>query len=99
MAMLLPGNKDAVETSLGGAHGASPHAGGASGSFHHAGSASAGNPASRDSRRFIVRGLAWETSTETLRSTFERYGEIEEGAVVEDKVRGDLPPPPPRAHI
>lgn len=46
------------------------------------------NSATRDQRRFIIRGLPWDTSSETLLSVFERYGEIEEGAVVVDKVRG-----------
>lgn len=46
--------------------------------------------ASRDPvhRKLFVRGLAWETTTETLREAFSQYGEIEEGAVIIDKATG-----------
>uniref|UniRef100_K3W6L1 RRM domain-containing protein n=1 Tax=Globisporangium ultimum (strain ATCC 200006 / CBS 805.95 / DAOM BR144) TaxID=431595 RepID=K3W6L1_GLOUD len=39
-------------------------------------------------RKVFVRGLAWETSTETLKSAFASFGEVEEGAVIFDKASG-----------
>ncbi|CAJ1909221.1 unnamed protein product [Sphenostylis stenocarpa] len=39
-------------------------------------------------RKLFVRGLAWNTTSETLRAAFEEHGEIEEGAVIYDKVTG-----------
>ncbi|MCO5573538.1 hypothetical protein L7F22_027309 [Adiantum nelumboides] len=39
-------------------------------------------------RKLFVRGLSWETSSETLRDVFEQFGEIEEGAVIVDKATG-----------
>lgn len=39
-------------------------------------------------RKLFVRGLAWETSSQTLCDAFEQYGEIEEGAVIMDKTSG-----------
>eukprot|EP01018_Ginkgo_biloba_P038212 Gb_23748 [translate_table: standard] len=39
-------------------------------------------------RKLFVRGLAWETASQTLREAFEQYGEIEEGAVIIDKATG-----------
>ncbi|XP_061346382.1 UBP1-associated protein 2C-like [Gastrolobium bilobum] len=39
-------------------------------------------------RKLFVRGLAWNTTSETLRAAFEEYGEIEEGAVIYDKTTG-----------
>eukprot|EP00250_Pteridium_aquilinum_P012540 c20788_g2_i1 orf=175-1260(+) len=39
-------------------------------------------------RKLFVRGLSWDTSSETLRDVFEQFGEIEEGAVIVDKVTG-----------
>ncbi|GLJ21485.1 hypothetical protein SUGI_0396730 [Cryptomeria japonica] len=39
-------------------------------------------------RKLFVRGLAWETSSQTLCAAFEQYGEIEEGAVIMDKSTG-----------
>ncbi|KOM38839.1 hypothetical protein LR48_Vigan03g222100 [Vigna angularis] len=39
-------------------------------------------------RKLFVRGLAWNTNSETLRAAFEEHGEIEEGAVIYDKVTG-----------
>lgn len=36
----------------------------------------------------FVRGLAWETSTETLKDAFGSFGEVEEGAVIYDKASG-----------
>lgn len=39
-------------------------------------------------RKLFVRGLAWETTTVTLREAFSEYGEIEEGAVITDKTTG-----------
>uniref|UniRef100_A0A0C9QX59 TSA: Wollemia nobilis Ref_Wollemi_Transcript_1845_1572 transcribed RNA sequence n=1 Tax=Wollemia nobilis TaxID=56998 RepID=A0A0C9QX59_9CONI len=39
-------------------------------------------------RKLFVRGLAWETSSQTLCAAFEQYGEIEEGAVIMDKNTG-----------
>ena len=82
--MILPGNKEAQEAA---GYGAGGSGAGATAVVAHGGAGAAAGGTSRDARRFIVRGLAWETSTETLRATFERFGEIEEGAVVEDKVR------------
>ncbi|CAI9097408.1 OLC1v1033828C1 [Oldenlandia corymbosa var. corymbosa] len=39
-------------------------------------------------RKLFVRGLAWETTSETLCAAFEEHGEIEEGAVITDKTTG-----------
>ncbi|XP_010534355.1 PREDICTED: UBP1-associated protein 2C-like [Tarenaya hassleriana] len=39
-------------------------------------------------RKLFVRGLAWNTSSETLCATFRAHGEIEEGAVIYDKTTG-----------
>ncbi|XP_074306983.1 uncharacterized protein LOC141642170 isoform X2 [Silene latifolia] len=39
-------------------------------------------------RRLFVRGLAWNTSSEKLCAAFEVHGEIEEGAVIHDKITG-----------
>ncbi|KAA8518253.1 hypothetical protein F0562_015864 [Nyssa sinensis] len=39
-------------------------------------------------RKLFVRGLAWNTTSETLCAAFEVHGEIEEGAVIIDKVTG-----------
>ena len=40
-------------------------------------------------RRLFVRGLAFATTTDTFLSVFSRYGEIEEGTVVPDKLKND----------
>ncbi|KZV44795.1 RNA-binding family protein isoform 1 [Dorcoceras hygrometricum] len=39
-------------------------------------------------RKLFVRGLAWNTSSETLCAAFQEHGEIEEGAVIHDKATG-----------
>ncbi|KAK8964147.1 hypothetical protein KSP40_PGU014890 [Platanthera guangdongensis] len=39
-------------------------------------------------RKLFVRGLAWETTSETLCAAFSVHGEIEEGAVIIDKATG-----------
>ncbi|XP_057768794.1 UBP1-associated protein 2C-like isoform X2 [Salvia miltiorrhiza] len=39
-------------------------------------------------RKLFVRGLAWNTTSETLCAAFLEHGEIEEGAVIYDKVTG-----------
>ncbi|KAF8395902.1 hypothetical protein HHK36_019857 [Tetracentron sinense] len=39
-------------------------------------------------RKLFVRGLAWDTTSETLCAAFLVHGEIEEGAVIVDKVTG-----------
>ncbi|XP_073317721.1 UBP1-associated protein 2C-like [Primulina huaijiensis] len=39
-------------------------------------------------RKLFVRGLAWNTSSETLCVAFQEHGEIEEGAVIHDKATG-----------
>lgn len=39
-------------------------------------------------RKLFVRGLAWNTTTETLCAEFLEHGEIEEGAVIVDKASG-----------
>ncbi|KAH9620455.1 hypothetical protein KSS87_013451 [Heliosperma pusillum] len=39
-------------------------------------------------RKLFVRGLAWSTTSETLCAAFEGHGEIEEGAVIYDKITG-----------
>lgn len=36
-------------------------------------------------RKVFIRGLAWETTTETLKDAFSTFGEVEEGAVIYDK--------------
>lgn len=37
-------------------------------------------------RKVFVRGLAWETTSERLKDAFAAFGEVEEGAVIHDKV-------------
>ncbi|KAM3738309.1 hypothetical protein ACB098_09G122600 [Castanea mollissima] len=39
-------------------------------------------------RKLFVRGLAWNTTSETLCAAFQVHGEIEEGAVISDKTTG-----------
>lgn len=39
-------------------------------------------------RKLFVRGLAWNTTSETLCAAFRPHGEIEEGAVIVDKTTG-----------
>ncbi|KAL6987040.1 hypothetical protein U1Q18_012799 [Sarracenia purpurea var. burkii] len=39
-------------------------------------------------RKLFVRGLAWNTTSETLCAAFQAHGEIEEGAVISDKATG-----------
>ncbi|KAI4348762.1 hypothetical protein L6164_009444 [Bauhinia variegata] len=39
-------------------------------------------------RKLFVRGLAWNTTSETLCAAFQEHGEIEEGAVIYDKATG-----------
>ncbi|KAF8022118.1 hypothetical protein BT93_G2303 [Corymbia citriodora subsp. variegata] len=39
-------------------------------------------------RKLFVRGLAWNTTSETLCAAFQSHGEIEEGAVIYDKTTG-----------
>lgn len=39
-------------------------------------------------RRLFVRGLSWETTDEQLKAAFVSYGEIEEAAVVMDRLTG-----------
>ncbi|KAK3026789.1 hypothetical protein RJ639_040267 [Escallonia herrerae] len=39
-------------------------------------------------RKLFVRGLAWDTTSNTLRAAFQEHGEIEEGAVILDKATG-----------
>ncbi|XP_062003982.1 UBP1-associated protein 2C-like [Rosa rugosa] len=39
-------------------------------------------------RKLFVRGLAWNTSSDTLCAAFSEHGEIEEGAVIYDKASG-----------
>ncbi|XP_038906210.1 UBP1-associated protein 2C-like [Benincasa hispida] len=39
-------------------------------------------------RKLFVRGLAWNTTSETLCAAFSVHGEIEEGAVIYDKATG-----------
>ena len=39
-------------------------------------------------RKVFVRGLAWETSSDTLKNALSQFGEVEEGAVVFSKQTG-----------
>ncbi|GAV63942.1 RRM_1 domain-containing protein [Cephalotus follicularis] len=39
-------------------------------------------------RKLFVRGLAWNTTSETLCAAFQVHGELEEGAVIYDKATG-----------
>ncbi|KAJ0989772.1 hypothetical protein J5N97_008128 [Dioscorea zingiberensis] len=39
-------------------------------------------------RKLFVRGLSWETTSETLCAAFSIHGDIEEGAVITDKITG-----------
>nr|GEW44839.1 hypothetical protein [Tanacetum cinerariifolium] len=36
-------------------------------------------------RNLFIRGIGWDTTTTTLKSVFEQYGEVEEGLVIVDK--------------
>nr|GEX10023.1 zinc finger, CCHC-type [Tanacetum cinerariifolium] len=36
-------------------------------------------------RNLFMRGIGWDTTTTTLKSVFEKYGEVEEGLVIGDK--------------
>ncbi|GJY71791.1 UBP1-associated protein 2C-like protein, partial [Tanacetum coccineum] len=36
-------------------------------------------------RKLFIRGIGWDTTTATLKSVFEQYGEVEEGLVIVDK--------------
>lgn len=40
-------------------------------------------------RKLFVRGLAWETTSEKLRSVFSAYGEVEDGTVSYDRATGE----------
>ncbi|GJT08622.1 UBP1-associated protein 2C-like protein [Tanacetum coccineum] len=35
--------------------------------------------------KLFIRGIGWDTTTATLKSVFEQYGEVEEGVVIVDK--------------
>ncbi|XP_072968823.1 UBP1-associated protein 2C [Typha angustifolia] len=39
-------------------------------------------------RKLFIRGLGWETTTDTLRSLFSSYGDLEEAVVIVDKATG-----------
>lgn len=39
-------------------------------------------------RKLFVRGLGWDTTTESLKSLFSQFGELEEGVVIMDKNTG-----------
>ncbi|KAH9295166.1 hypothetical protein KI387_038754, partial [Taxus chinensis] len=39
-------------------------------------------------RKVFVRGLGWDTTSETLKSVFSEYGELEECTVIQDKATG-----------
>lgn len=39
-------------------------------------------------RKIFVRGLGWDTTTDTLKTVFAQFGEVEEGAVIMDKGTG-----------
>lgn len=39
-------------------------------------------------RKLFIRGLGWDTTTESLRSIFSAYGELEEAVVILDKATG-----------
>lgn len=39
-------------------------------------------------RKIFVRGLGWDTTTDTLKTVFSQFGEVEEGAVIMDKGTG-----------
>jgi len=47
-----------------------------------------GGPGSLDARKLFVRGLSWDTTTETLLKVFGEYGTVEEGAVCMDRATG-----------
>jgi len=51
-------------------------------------SAPMGAPGSVDSRKLFVRGLSWDTTSDTLLKVFSEYGQIEEGAVCMDRATG-----------
>jgi heterogeneous nuclear ribonucleoprotein A1/A3 len=39
-------------------------------------------------RKIFVRGLGWDTTSDTLKTVFAQFGEVEEGAVILDKGTG-----------
>jgi len=39
-------------------------------------------------RKLFVRGLGWDTNTESLKALFSQFGELEEGVVIMDKNTG-----------
>ncbi|CAM6094680.1 unnamed protein product [Calypogeia fissa] len=39
-------------------------------------------------RKIFVRGLGWDTTSDTLKTIFSSFGEVEEGAVIMDKSTG-----------
>lgn len=39
-------------------------------------------------RKIFVRGLGWDTTSETLKGIFSQFGEVEEGVVIMDKSTG-----------
>ncbi|GJW51834.1 UBP1-associated protein 2C-like protein [Tanacetum coccineum] len=41
-------------------------------------------------RKLFIRGIGWDTTTATLKSVFEQYGEVEEGLVIVDKATNKL---------
>lgn len=40
------------------------------------------------SRKLFVGGVSWNTSEESLRSAFERFGEVEEAKIIYDRETG-----------
>lgn len=51
-------------------------------------SSSGAAQASLAARKLFVRGLAWQTTTETLLQHFSQFGEVQEGAVCVDREKG-----------
>lgn len=61
---------------------------GSSAPSYSAWTSSAAGAASTADRRLFVRGLAWETTTESLQNAFSQYGPILEAAVISDRDTG-----------
>eukprot|EP00752_Nemacystus_decipiens_P004059 g3717.t1 len=69
-----------------------PQRGGAGGAMQGAagmmGGAAGGSGEDVSARKIFVRGLSWDTTTESLRNLFAQYGELEDAVVTTDRASG-----------
>lgn len=47
-----------------------------------------GGPSDEADRKLFVRGLSWDTSNDTFRAEFQKFGELEEAMVAIDRKTG-----------